>query len=78
MMGTRILIQVAAPGDLPQQVHEILQRAGATNIRPSHPELPGLFTAVVPSDLPVESVIDEIKQIPGVRHVEPDQMRGAL
>lgn len=80
-MRTRILIQLAEPaaaGGLPAEVQQVLERAGATVIRASHPELPGLFTASLPENVDVNALLQELKHVPGVRHAEPDQSRGTL
>lgn len=80
-MATRILIQVDnkdAPASLPQDVQEVLAGAGATDMRPSHRELPGLFTAVLPDQADVKQLLEALKKLPGVRHAEADTFRSTL
>jgi len=81
-MGTRIMIQVASstrgPAQLPAEASQVLESAGATQVRASHPELPGLFTAIVPDGVNVPDLIEKLKQAPGVQHAEPDQLRGTM
>ena len=81
-MGTRILVHVAAPvetrPELPADARELLERAGATQIRASHPELPGLFTANVPASANVPELVEKLKRLPGVRHAETDEFRSTL
>jgi len=51
---------------------------GATQIRPSHQELPGLFTAVIPDNANVNGLLAQLRQVPEVRHAEADQLRSTL
>ncbi len=78
-MGTRILIHVATaaqtPAELPAEARQLLDHAGATQIQASHPELPGLITAIVPEGVNVPKLIEDLKRSPGVRHAEPDEYR---
>jgi hypothetical protein len=81
-MGTRILIHVAAPAqgqaELPSEARQVLEGAGAAQIRASHPELPGLFTAIVPDGVNVPELVEKLRQSPGIRHAETDQLRGTM
>lgn len=81
-MATRLLIQLGEPekasGRLPDGVMALLQSAGAKQIRASHPELPGLFTAIVPDETSLDALLASLKSAPGVRHVERDAMRFTL
>jgi hypothetical protein len=81
-MGTRILIQLAesetAKGELPAEVNEVLAGAGATAIRSSHRELPGLYTASLPAGADIDAVLGRLKAIPCVRHAQTDQFRSTL
>jgi hypothetical protein len=76
----RLLIQIqesAKPhSQLPERVQTALQSAGASQIRASHPELPGLFTAVVPDSCDVDELLGQLLAFPEVRHAEPDSLRG--
>jgi hypothetical protein len=81
-MATRILIQLidtdGPAANLPAGVNQLLQRAGAKNIRASHAELPGLFTAIVPEAIALDELLVQLKNSPGVRHAEADAFRGTL
>lgn len=81
-MPQRILIQVTEPdpqaATLPAEARRLLEDAGADEVRASHSELAGLFTAVVPDHANVDELIKRLAQSPGVRHVERDTMRGAF
>ncbi len=80
-MGTRILIYIAGPPqadpELPAAAKDLLERAGATEIRASHSELPGLLTAVVPASANIPELLEKLKQTPGVKHAETDELRWA-
>jgi hypothetical protein len=80
-MSTRILIQVdSAKGGaaLPPEAANLLQAAGATHIKASHAELPGLFTAVVPEGADPETLLRNLRKSPHIRHAEADQFRTIL
>ena len=76
----RLLIQIQESGEqhsqLPERVQKALEIAGAFKIRASHPELPGLFTAVVPDSCDVDELLGQLLAFPEVRHAEPDSLRG--
>lgn len=60
---------------LPDAAQQLLQRAGATDVRRSHPELPGVYTAALPEAANARDVIDQLTTLPGIRHAELDQLR---
>jgi hypothetical protein len=77
----RVLIQLhdahaaAGPGE---DVRRILEAARATRLRPSHAELPGLYTALLPDGADVDGTMARLRQCPSVRYAEVDQMRTGL
>lgn len=79
-MGTRILIQLAETAGIgmPATVSQLLASVGATQVRSSHQELPGLFTAVIPDNANVNGLLAQLRQVPEVRHAEADQLRSTL
>ena len=79
-MSTRLLIQLAETGSvaMPESIKGILEGAGAEMIRASHPELPGLYTAIVPEGTEVAALVTRLMQSPWVRNAEEDAMRGTL
>jgi hypothetical protein len=80
-LGNRILIQLAEPaaeGTLPATVKQLLESVGASQIRSSHRELPGLFTAIIPDNVNLEELLGKLKQLPEVRYAEADQSRSTL
>ena len=80
-LGNRILIQLAEPaagGTLPATVKQLLESVGANQIRSSHRELPGLFTAIIPDNVNLEELLGKLKQLPEVRYAEADQSRSTL
>jgi hypothetical protein len=81
VMSTRILIQLDnkdPSSELPENIRGALEQAGVTDIRSSHRELPGLFTAVVPDQSDVQHVLAAVKALPGVRHAEADTFRSTF
>jgi hypothetical protein len=72
-------MQVEAPAqgraELPAEAKQLLERAGAMHIEASHPELPGVVTAIVPDGANVQELIEKLKRLPGVRHAEMDAYR---
>lgn len=80
-MTVRLLIQLhdahaaAGPGD---DVRRILEAARATGLRPSHAELPGLYTALLSDGADVDGTISLLRRCPSVRYAEVDQMRTGL
>lgn len=76
-MATRVLIHVSADaGPEPlTAVQSVLHAAGAEAARRSHPELPGVWTASVPEGASLDRVLTDLRAVPGVRHVEIDQLR---
>lgn len=78
----RLLIQIQESGQsqprMPEHVQEMLQSAGATQIRASHPELPGLFTAVVPDETDTSELLRCLLELPEVRNAEPDSFSTTL
>jgi hypothetical protein len=80
-LGTRILIQLAEPttsGTLPATVKQLLESVGASQIRSSHSELPGLFTAIIPDNVNLQELLGKLGQLPEVRYAEADQYRSTL
>jgi len=59
-------------------VSQVLASVGATQIRSSHQELPGLFTAIIPDNVNVNNLLGQLRQLPEVRHAEADQLRSTL
>ncbi|MCC6262372.1 MAG: hypothetical protein IT169_02255 [Bryobacterales bacterium] len=66
------------PGTLPEAVRRLLQEAGATHVRASHPELVGLFTAEVPERAGIGELLSQLKALPEVRHAEVDSFSTTL
>ncbi len=60
------------PAALPERVRQVLEDAGATSVRASHPELPGLYTAELPDRAAIDGVIARLRKLPEIRHAEPD------
>lgn len=76
----RILIQLVEreSPDLPHEVRRELDAHGATNVRASHPELQGLYTAVLPTADAASRVVEALGRLPVVRHAEIDSLRTTL
>lgn len=66
------------PAQLPERVRQMLQEAGATNVRASHPELGGLFTAELPDETGLGELLSRLRELPEVRHAEPDSFGTTL
>ena len=79
-MATRLLIQLGdtSAESLPTAIKQLLDNAGAKNIRASHAEMPGLYTANIPAAVDIRDLIKQLKRSPGVRYAEADTMRGTL
>jgi len=78
-MSTRAIIQLAAPSrELPATIKAVLGNAGVSDVRASHPELPGVYVAVLPDDTDPRTILQELKRLPEVRHVELEQFRNSF
>jgi hypothetical protein len=76
-MAARLLLHLTAErtsSGLPPEAARLLTSAQAS-VRPSHPELPGVYLATVPDATPLEPLIAALARCEGVRHVERDQFR---
>ncbi len=78
MPSARILIQLKAPGALPDAVANVLRLHGIIGANPSHAELPGLFTASVPPEVALAPLIEALTAVPDVRYAEAEEMRDAF
>jgi len=78
----RLLIQLAdqaaASQSLPAAALATLQAAGVTDVRPSHPELPGLYLASVPDTVNADDLVAKLQGVPGIRHVDVERFRSAF
>jgi len=72
-----ILYTDQAASDLPHAVQQFLQHVGATDVRRSHPELPGVYTAQLPKDADAPGIVRQLAALPGLRHAELDPLRSA-
>ena len=72
----RLIVQLSsASAPLPARIAQLLQEAGATDVRPSHQELPGLYVATVPDLVDVADLLAKLEQEPEVRHAELETFR---
>lgn len=76
--GRPMLAASSKPAALPERVRQALNDAGATHVRASHPELPGLYTAELPDDAALEDLLARLRAMPEVRHAEPDSFSTTL
>jgi hypothetical protein len=76
----RLLIRLEqeTAASLPAGVLAALQAAGIADIRASHPELPGLFIAIVPDTINADDLATQVQGQPGVRHAEVERFRSAF
>ena len=78
-MATRVLIQLeGTEATLPAEVRALLESVGAGQIRASHPELAGLYTATIPDEVDLAGLLEQLKLSRGVRHAEADSFRSSL
>lgn len=78
-MSTRAIIQLAVPArELPASIKSVLGNAGVSEVRASHPELPGVYVAVLPDDSDPRTLLQELKRLAEVRHVELEQFRNSF
>lgn len=81
-MPTRILIQLAeaaaTAAAVPPAVQRLLDEAGAGPARPSHAELRGLYTALVPDGASAPALIARLRGLGEVRYAELDAPRGTV
>jgi hypothetical protein len=75
-MATRVLVTLAPDADV-QAASEELRRAGAADVTPPRPELPGVAVAVVPDD-EVEPAIHRFQELEAVESAEPDALRWSM
>lgn len=76
--GIPAMASRAAPPPLPEAVRRLLDDAGATHVRASHPELVGLITAEVPDGAGVDELVAQLQALPEVRHAELDSFSTTL
>lgn len=78
-MSKRILIQLTVPSrELPSEVLEILQMAGAGDAHEPHRELPGLFVANLADTASTTDLLEKLRRRPEVRNAEVEQFRSTL
>jgi Fervidolysin N-terminal prodomain len=75
-MAARILVTLKDEADWPA-VAQALEKAGATELTPPRPELPGVAVAVVPDDQ-VEKAVERFQAIDKVAVAEPDALRWSM
>ena len=81
MPGKRIVFKVdetLATHGLPSAVGRLLESAGATQVRAPHPELPGVYVAVLGPDVEADALIARLLREPGILHAERDDLQSAL
>lgn len=79
-MGQRIVFEFSAPPETRdaawRRVCETLEAHGASHVRPPEEPLPEIATAVLPSDVQPEPVLEELRSLEGVGRAEIDAARG--
>ena len=73
-MSQRVIIGLQPDAHWPA-IREQLGTCGADWIRDPSPEQPDVAVATVPEDRAVDDVLEQIKQLPGVRYAERDAMQ---
>ncbi len=78
----RLLIQLeqgtSALSSLPADVLATLRASGVTDVRASHPELPGLFIATVPDAVDADDLAARLQGHAGIKHAEVERLRVAF
>jgi len=80
-MSARVIVEVTDPGStdpIPASLRAYAEQVGATAPRPSHPELSGIVTLVLPDDLDPQGALEVIRALPGVRRAEMDAFSTTL
>jgi hypothetical protein len=78
-MAARLIVQLVDTGaPFPRAAAEMLEQAGVVDVRPSHPELPGVYLAVVPDATDAAALADRLRQLGVLRHVEVERFRSTL
>ena len=73
-MSQRLIVGLQAGADW-HAIRGQLIACGADWIRDPSPEQPDVAVASIPEGSDIEKVLEDIKQLPGVRYAERDAMR---
>ena len=71
----RLIVQLATGTSGVHAVNQFLQSVGASELRPSHAELPDVYTTVMPDTTNATTVVEQLKHRPDVKNAEIDVMR---
>ncbi len=80
-MSARVIVEVTEPDytdPIPVSLRSYAKQVGAASPLPSHPELPGIVTLVLPDDIDPQSALEVIRALPGVRRAEMDAFSTTL
>ncbi|MGZ5369031.1 MAG: hypothetical protein ACXWXV_07475 [Aeromicrobium sp.] len=80
-MSARVIVEVTvqeSTDPIPASLRTYAEQVRATDPRPSHPELPGIVTLVLPDDIDPQSALEVIRALPGVRRAEMDAFSTTL
>lgn len=73
----RVVLELAersAGEEARPRLEAFVQRVRGTDLRPSHPELPGIWTFTLPDSAEPSAILEELRQLPEVRQADIDAM----
>jgi hypothetical protein len=78
--GTRIVFKVdeTQAAGLPSAVADLLESAGAVQVRKPHPDLPGVYVAMLGPDVDVDALLASLLRAPGILDAERDDLQSAF